>query len=35
MTKVSSTGSKQNGHWPTSLPDPEVEPVLAELHIRS
>jgi transposase-like protein len=26
MSKPSSTSSKSNGHWPTSIPDPEVEP---------
>jgi transposase-like protein len=25
MTKPSSTSSKSNGHWPTNIPDPEVE----------
>jgi hypothetical protein len=25
MAKPSSTSSRPNGHWPTSIPDPEVE----------
>jgi hypothetical protein len=25
MSKPSSTSSKPNGHWPTNIPDPEVE----------
>jgi transposase-like protein len=25
MAKPSSTSSKPNGHWPTSMPDPEVK----------